>query len=104
MGGVVGGGGVSAVALGADFGLNGGVHRSFGNLYRGARAIFFVRSPDGARRLVTSTITRLEHTKAKTGNPPAFVPCASSDDNPCLTHPGAAMGQSQGRDEEKPDD
>jgi len=78
MGGVVGGAGVAAVALGAEIGKNGQVSGSFAKLYTGARAIFFLRSPDGPRRLVTSAVTRLVQTKAKTTNHSECVPCVSN--------------------------
>jgi hypothetical protein len=67
IGGVFGGSSVSSVLLGTQITKGGGrVSGLFARLCEGSRAIFFVASRDGVNKVVTSTITRLVHTRPRT--------------------------------------
>src|SRR5215813_334532 len=62
-GGVLGGMPVTAVLLGAEIRKSGEVSALFSKLCVGSRAIFFIASSDNVHQMVTSTITRIVHTR-----------------------------------------
>ena len=82
MGGALGGAQVATVLLGAEIRQNGQVSALFSKLCEGACGIFFVASPDGVKQLVTSAITKLIYTRAKTPHQSELPACADGDDNP----------------------
>jgi hypothetical protein len=66
MGGALGSGAATTVLLGAEIRKGGQVSALLSKLREGSRAIFFVALPDGVNQLITSPITGLVRTRAKT--------------------------------------
>jgi len=66
MGGALDSAAVTTVLLGAEIRANGQVSSLYSKLCEGARGIFFVAAADRVQQLITSTIIRLFHTRAKT--------------------------------------
>jgi hypothetical protein len=84
MGGALGSGSANTVLLGAEIRTNGQVSSLSSKLCEGARGIFFVASPNGVKELITSAITRLIHTRAKTIDDSESRACVSGDDRPLV--------------------
>ena len=66
MGGTLASAAATSVLLGAEIRANGQVSGLYAKLCEGARGIFFVSAADRVQQLITSTITKLFHTRAKT--------------------------------------